>query len=111
MGLRSCAEGPSVKTGQFLKNLMLIFSRLKSHQKTGNVSPGGGGRDCRCVYLEESVCVRVLESLFCPSDTLGLHVIEMKEVGEHCLNVCFGNVLTEHLSRFKKNTPLDQVSS
>lgn len=45
-----------------------------------NIAPGGHGQYCIRLRVES-------ESLRAPSHTLGLHVIEMKEVCDHCVKL------------------------
>lgn len=45
-----------------------------------------------------SSCLAVMGT----SDTLGLHVVEMKKVWDHSIDVCFGNILTHHLYKHKQ---------
>lgn len=102
-----------------------VFHRPeRSETRKQEMSPQGGRNwQCRYVFVTaqrpsgaiQSVCLTHASPLcvgalqVCPSDTLSLHVIKMKKVGDHSIDVCFGHILTQHLQTHTHNTDFNSI--
>lgn len=129
---KECEERCGVEDGDVFGAADNIFqstsvfrrSERSETRKQKNVSPGWqelvvqvcfchssetiwGNTRCLSHTHTSPMWVGVLQ--VCPSDTLSLHVIKMKKVRDHSIDVCFGHILTQHLQTHMHNTDFSSI--